>query len=269
MGIIGKKGMLDRAYYEHLDTRNLESEPGFKIFLFHTALEELKPDDLKDMDASPASMLPKGFSYYAGGHVHIVKKASLPGYSNIVFPGPIFPANTHELEQLHCGTYTLYNNGTITTCNIPSKQVLSVVVQATGKNKDDILSEIAKTTAGCKDAIVLIRIEGVMQGPIKDVSGREIVDLVLSRGAYHCMVNKTKLVNESVRDVSVSERTVDEVESSLIKEHKGSVTVDFAEQEEVIIRQLIKGLSQEKQDGEKVNEYNSRVKRFASDLLRI
>ena len=71
----------------------LEKEEGFKIFMFHTALTELKPKELDKMDSAPVSFLPRNFDYYAGGHVHIVKEASLDGYKNIVYPGPLFPNN--------------------------------------------------------------------------------------------------------------------------------------------------------------------------------
>ncbi len=36
-GILGRKGMLDQAYYETLAREHLEQEPGYKIFMFHTA----------------------------------------------------------------------------------------------------------------------------------------------------------------------------------------------------------------------------------------
>ncbi len=42
-GMIGKKGMLEKSYYEALDRNSLENETGYKIFMFHTALTELKP----------------------------------------------------------------------------------------------------------------------------------------------------------------------------------------------------------------------------------
>ncbi len=92
-GMLGKKGMLERSYYESLDKTNLEKESGFKIFMFHSAISELKPKELEKMDSSPISFLPKGFDYYAGGHVHIVKDISLEGYKNVVYPGPLFPNN--------------------------------------------------------------------------------------------------------------------------------------------------------------------------------
>ena len=45
-GLLGRKGSLERKYYETLDPTNIEQEDGFKIFLFHTALAELKPVEL-------------------------------------------------------------------------------------------------------------------------------------------------------------------------------------------------------------------------------
>jgi hypothetical protein len=61
------------VYYEHLDVQPLEQENGYKIFLFHTALSELKPHHLQEIDAHPLSLLPKGFDYYAGD-IFIIKQ---------------------------------------------------------------------------------------------------------------------------------------------------------------------------------------------------
>lgn len=69
-GMLGKKGMLEKNYYEALDKKNLEEEKGYKIFMFHTALTEFKPEEMEKMESTPVSALPKGFNYYAGGHVH-------------------------------------------------------------------------------------------------------------------------------------------------------------------------------------------------------
>ena len=45
-GILGKKGLLDKVYYQNLELNNLEQEPGYKIFMFHTTISELKPKHL-------------------------------------------------------------------------------------------------------------------------------------------------------------------------------------------------------------------------------
>ena len=49
-GLLGKKGGLEKEYYKNLLKDHLEAESGYKIFLFHSALTELKPESRKDMD---------------------------------------------------------------------------------------------------------------------------------------------------------------------------------------------------------------------------
>ena len=47
--------------------------------------------------------MPKGFQYYAGGHVHYRFDIIKEGYGKIVYPGPVFPNNFKELEELKHG----------------------------------------------------------------------------------------------------------------------------------------------------------------------
>src|SRR3989338_545219 len=58
-GMLGKKGMLEKKYYESLNLEPLEKEPGYKIFVFHTAITELKTPELEKMDSSSISLLKK------------------------------------------------------------------------------------------------------------------------------------------------------------------------------------------------------------------
>ncbi len=113
-GMLGKKGSLEKKYYESLDLSSIEAEQGFKIFMFHSSLEELKPEYLDKMEATPLSYLPKNCDYYAGGHVHIVKHVSIEAYKNVVYPGPLFPNTFSELEKLKQGGFYLFDNGNIT-----------------------------------------------------------------------------------------------------------------------------------------------------------
>src|SRR3989338_7530136 len=53
-GMLGRKGQLDTTYYHHLHLESLEQEPGYKIFMFHTTLTELKPKHLEKLDSQPA-----------------------------------------------------------------------------------------------------------------------------------------------------------------------------------------------------------------------
>jgi DNA repair protein SbcD/Mre11 len=265
-GLIGRKGMLDRHYYEQLDTACLEKEQGFKIFLFHTALEELRPAELREMDASPVSLLPKGFDYYAGGHVHIVRKADLPGYKNIVYPGPAFPANFSELEKLGSGSMVIYDS-IPRIVHLQARKTLAVAVDAGQKTKEEMMQDLAAKTAGHDDAIVLVRLAGTIKNALpSDITVRDITALFPK--AYAVLVNKAKLVSESFTDIAI-ETNAEEAEQAIIKEHLSHSTIDFGGQEEQVITQLIKVLSTEKGEGEKVGDYNAKIKRMAEDVLRL
>ena len=74
VGLLGKKGALEKKLYANLYKDHFKNIDGFKIFMFHSALDELKPSEMKEVEAMPITMLPEGFDYYAGGHVHIVEK---------------------------------------------------------------------------------------------------------------------------------------------------------------------------------------------------
>ena len=105
-GLFGKKGMLDIELYKRLDKVSLEKEPGFKIFLFHTGITEYKPKELTEMESIDEGLLPRGFDYYAGGHIHYLFNKD----NKLAFPGPTFPNNFKELEELKHGTFCFYNN---------------------------------------------------------------------------------------------------------------------------------------------------------------
>lgn len=97
--------MLEKSHYKSLLKKELEQEKGFKIFMFHTALTEFKPEELESMESQPLELLPKNFDYYAGGHVHYVFNKKEPGYGVIVYPGPLFPNSFSEFEKLENGGF--------------------------------------------------------------------------------------------------------------------------------------------------------------------
>ncbi len=106
-GISGRKGGLEIHDYEQLtNAGQLALQDGFKVFVFHTLLTELKPASMKVVSSQPLSLLPEGFAYYAGGHPHFVYSREHP-QGVIAYPGPLFPANFKELEELRSGGFYL------------------------------------------------------------------------------------------------------------------------------------------------------------------
>jgi len=273
-GMLGKKGMLERSYYESLDKTNLEKEKGFKIFMFHSAISELKPKELEKMDSNPISFLPKGFDYYAGGHVHIVKETSLEGYKNVVYPGPLFPNNFLELEKLERGGFYIYDNKKLRYEPIQVKNVFSININAEYKTPEQVMEEFKEKIKNKEffDTIVLVRIEGTLeQGKPSDISFKEIYNILNQKGNYYVMRNTTKLKSKEFEEIKTETGTTEEIEEKIIKEHLGQIKVDNVDnkKEQELTKKLMEVFSLEKHEGEKVYEFEERLKKEVSKVLDI
>ena len=165
VGMLGKKGGLEKSYYHDIDTNNLEEVEGYKIFMFHTAIEELKPKGMELMEGMAASLLPKNFQYYAGGHVHVVDHASVSERNNIVYPGPVFPNNFAELEKLQQGSFCIVKEEQIQHISLRPHPIISLQINADNKSSGQVEQEIQRAVEE-KDmthAIITIRVEGQLK----------------------------------------------------------------------------------------------------------
>jgi len=96
VGMPGLAGGLESKYFENLDRKYLESLPSPKIFAFHTTISELKPSYLTNKNSTLVSYFPKGFDYYAGGHIHEkIEYKTENGW--IIYPGTLFGSNYWDL----------------------------------------------------------------------------------------------------------------------------------------------------------------------------
>ncbi len=270
-GILGRANSLDAEYYRDLDREALEATPGEKIFLFHASITELKPKSLAQMDSSPISLLPKGCNYYAGGHVHITAETSLDGYPNVVYPGPLFPANFSELESLNHGGLVLVKDWQPARVPIALKRVVSLSVDAEKKSAaqvNDELRRLAETDV--QDAIVLLRAAGELaDGRVSDLEFKQLLHSLEEGGAYAVMKNTAKLTSKEFEEFASSQhQSVEALEEHLIKEHVGQVPLGLPPNEEVrLTKQLLDTLGDEQRDGEKKYEYEERVVNAAKELL--
>lgn len=269
-GMLGKKGGLEKAYYEDLDRETLEAESGPKIFMFHSALQEVKPADLEEMDAMSVSFLPKGFDYYAGGHVHVVDRATVGAHQNIVYPGPVFPNNFAELEKLRHGSFVIYDNGTITHVPLNVRPTVSLSIDADGKTPsevEDVLRETLKTTE-MENAIVTIRLAGQLrQGRPSDVNLNEAIQHAYDLGAHIVMKNTNALTSKEFEQVTVAQHSIEDIEESLIREHTGKNSPFSVEKERTVVRALIAALASEKDEGEKLADFEKRIANDAQSIL--
>ena len=273
-GMLGKRGILEKSYYEKLDHESLEKEQGKKIFIFHGPIRELMGAENSPMEAYDLSYMPKGFEYYAGGHVHIIKEYSDSNYKKVVYPGPLFPASFSELEKLGCGGFFIYDNGRIIREEINIKNVFTVKIDAENKSPEEVEKTIYEKTAKKEfvNTIVLMRVSGKLKtGKTSDIHFKEITSDIYSQGAFFVMRNTNKLISEEFEEIKIDEKTVDDVEDSLIKEHLQQIKVSgfTSEKEYAVTKELIHIFEQEKHEGEKVYEYDERVRKDADKLLDV
>ena len=272
-GLLGKKGGLEKNYFYNLDREELEKrEKTFKIFMFHSALTELKTKDMADMDSMPLSLLPKGFNYYAGGHVHIIDKQSFPGYLKIVYPGPLFPNSFSELEKLKRGSFVIFRDHDAMHLKVEPYPVISIALDCDNKTPAEAEEMIMKEFEGVKvkDAIITIRLGGVLgSGTPSEIRFKEIFDKLHLAGAYFVKKNTNKLGSKEFQEIKVSKNSVEEIEESTINEHAGQLGVFEAGKERELAKEMIRVLCTEKDEGEKTADFEKRIKADVDALLQV
>lgn len=273
-GMLGKKNMLERKFYENLDYSNIKVDTDaeylltnthnnpYRIFMFHSAIDELKPKELAKMESSPISLLPTGFDYYAGGHVHIVEKQDVAGYKNVIYPGPLFPNSFTELEKLGRGGYYLYDNGNIIFKEVKLKEISKFVIDCENKTPEEVSEYIKELILDidCTDKIVLFRFRGKLKiGKVLDIDTKFIMSLY-EKGAYFVMKNTSNLSSQDFEEVR-KDFDKDCIEEEIIEEHLGQINIDGINRmhEKEMILKLMKILSSEQDEGETKSVYEQRI----------
>jgi hypothetical protein len=269
VGLLGKKGGLEKNYYEALDRTSLEEETGYKIFLFHSLLTELKPKSLEKVDSQPLSLLPKGFDYYAGGHPHFIFSEKIDSYGNISYPGPLFPNSFKELEELHNGGFYIIEDNKVEWKPIKLYDVANINVDADHKTSEEVLTmlkaEIEKNDL--KDKIVTIRLSGTLEhGKPSDISFREIYSLIKEKSAYTVLKNSSALTSKEFEDIKLDISNTNDLEENLIKEHISKEDLDSADAVQ-LTKALIRLLDSSKQEGETVATFEKRIKEEVDKLI--
>jgi DNA repair protein SbcD/Mre11 len=276
-GILGKRGGLEKEDYENLNIARLENLSGFKIFMFHSAVEGFVPNELEAIKAIDLALFPKGFDYYAGGHLHIVEQKKVEGYGVFAYPGPVLPDNFKELEDLkNGGLYIIDAKDSlkvmykpIVVCNVHG-----IDIDCEGLTPEKVNSML-RQEAGSKELIntvVTIRLRGeLLTGKRSDIEIKEISKLLTLKGALCVLKNTNKLSSKEFQGVDVRKGSVEETERALIEEHVDQITLNGYERNKQIklVEMLMQVLGTEKGDGEKVSDFEKRVKEEVKEVLGV
>lgn len=269
-GILGKKNGLDKNIYSNL-TINTLSKDNFNIFMFHCTLNDIKPDFMKAVKTEVTSnFLPKGFDYYAGGHVHTYIEAKYDS-GKLSYPGPLFPNNFSEMKRENpCFNYCTFDFNSRETqikrifINTYEKMYLEIEFEDEEpiKARDKIFDLIGKTDV--VDKIVLIEISGTIEGKISEIEINKCIKELYKKGAYHVLKNTYKLTPKSLKKIIIDEsKSVEDIELEIINNTLEDKDRDINTK---LIQSLLK-LNLEKLEGEKIYQYEERVKKSLDKIL--
>jgi len=280
-GLSGLKVGKDREWYEKLDRESLEAEQGFKIFLFHGGISDMKTDSGMDGDQMPLSLLPQGFSYYAGGHMHKFNHQSFDGYSNVVYPGTPFAGYHADLEDNANGQkrgFVLVEfEDTVKSVDfveIENTEYEVIEVDANNRKAESVNQELAEKTGDIdvQNKIVIIKIQGeLMAGKTADVDVSIVRDNLNNKDALVVNVSKNQLTSKEYSITEAKGSNKEEIETNVFSENIGQLKFDYPELlNESGIKlssKLLQELGQSKLENEKNNEYIPRIRDSALALL--
>jgi len=292
-GLSGRQRSLEREYYRRLDHAYLMDEPGFKVFVFHSALDEVLPEHERHAESMPRSFLPPGFDYYAGGHIHTRIEAPIPGGRGILaYPGPLLGHQYGDLERARTnprGFYIVTADETVTDLSfveVPLPPVVLHDLKADGKTAGEVARELeaAVVSQPHEGAIVLVRARGTLAaGDPREVpfgTAREALD---AQGALCVKLSRGGLAGPARRQVrGDGARLKHEIEARVIAEHcadfHSDPALDDAVRERVASgfeaeagtetgRRVLEAVAVEPAEGEAVRSFANRVRERASSAL--
>jgi len=260
VAIYGYPGRMASLEIENLRRVKLNDSPGmFKIVMLHTTIDKAKGD--LPIESVDTSLLPSA-DYYALGHLHMDFQ-----YENLVYPGPIFPNNFQELEDLKYGSFYIVD----TELANPLKKIElkikdSVYFEINLKNSieatEKIISELNKRDIDGK--IVLLRVSGNLEnGKISDIKFLQIEEFVKKKGAYFLLKN-THDLNAKESELEIEVKNTENIEEDSISIYSEKNPSEFNK----LIPMLVESLALEKQEGEKSEVFSKRIIDGAKKILK-
>ncbi len=259
MAIYGYPGKKSGLEIDDLRRIKLNDAPGmFKIFMLHTTIDKAK--GTLPIDSLETDLIPKA-DYYALGHLHIDFQ-----YQNFVYPGPIFPNNFQELEDLKAGSFYIVDtesDNSLRKVELKVKEVENVKIEIknTVSATEKIINEM--NSRELEDKVILLRISGELEnGRISDIKFQKIEEFVKEKGAYFLLRNTHELKSvEGEMELEIED--TENVEEETIKSYSDKNPSDFNK----LIPQIINALSIEKQEDEKSEVFINRLMESTKRIL--
>lgn len=284
VGLHGLKVGRDKEWYEKLDREYLESESGFKIFLFHGGIIDMKTEKSMDGEQMPLSLLPKGFAYYAGGHMHKFNYQKFNDHPHVVYPGTPFAGYYLDLEENAKGQSRGYvlvdfeeSIKSVEFVPIDNSEYEIIEINANNRKAASVNQELQEHVEKINpsEKIIVIKIRGELtSGKTSDVDTSLISEKLSNAGALEVKIAKNQFTSKEYAITQANGSNRDEIETNTLKENIGQLRnisqkkllgdsgVDLA-------KLMLKKLGQDKLDNEKNDEYAQRITESALSIMEV
>ena len=189
-------------------------------------------------------------NYLALGHLHIHFSRN-----GKVYPGPIFPNNLLELEELKYGSFCIFDEGKVSKYDIKLKEVAVIDYNTidTLNATDEIIRLIDKESI--KDKIVILKISGLIEhGRTSDINFTKIESFVKNKGAYVLLRNTSRL-QPLEPELPLDSIDTGDIESQVVKKFEDMNQSKFNH----LILPLIRALQIEKIEDERSSNFEERL----------
>ena len=278
-GLYGLKQGKDELWYDRLDLDSLEAEDGFKIFLFHGAVAEMNEDE--EGDKIPLERFPKGFNYYAGGHMHKNQHYTHADYPHVVYPGTPFAGFHQDMEDTAWGRergYYLMEWGgdpregcSVEFVSLPGTEFQPIEMDCEGLDPDECTEKAVNClgTFDATDMSIIIKMSGKLKsGSVSSIDFAGIKRA--AEGATSCIIKTGDLqsteydVVEAVGDSR--EEIIKNVFSENVPQFKGESSLEGEAGIEVATT-LLNSLEKPKPEGQTNSDYDTMILEEARGVL--
>lgn len=258
-GLSGRKNRADISYFEELEFPEPEGE---SIFVFHSPIAELKPADIHEKKSLPLSLMPDGFTYYAGGHLH--KRIEHEDEKNIYYPGPTFGDSYTDLERDERGFY-IVEDWEPEYIPLKEPKIVSKRIDADGLKVLEVKKRIETLLEEkMEGGVLLLKVSGTLaEGVPSDIDFGEVKKKFEEKGFETVYLNRRGLEGKEVETVQVKEEKEEELEERLLEEYTGEsdMSVEFR-------GRLLNVLKVDQNDGETRADYENRIWKEAWELIK-
>jgi len=277
-GISGRRASLERQAFLDLDREYLASLEGFKIFVFHTGIEEVRKEGER-YEGIPSTDLPRGFDYYAGGHLH--RRIEITKGMNLVFPGPLFAGWGADMEATvrgeRRGMYIVETDGGLKTRFVDMTPLDGVFKEfpATGLSPQALNGRLMAFAeeADVRGKLVVVKVFGELaNGRTSEVDFNGFREALARRGAVYLHLSRGQLRSREIAAITVGGGEPGEIEEKVFAELAGTVKAKndlLREGSAKIARDLLTQLRVPKREGETETDYESRAMEAAVRVLGI